>query len=406
MYFKFAYRYLVSKKSTNAINIIAWVSITAIALVTAAMILIMSVFNGLTDLVKSLYTGFYADLKVVPANGKTITLDSISFAKLSKLDNIATICKVAEEKALLKIGESQTVVTLKGVDSNFTKISSISSKIIRGQKYDLGDSIDPNLILGYGVENALNVLSGPLQSGVTVYIPNRNQRFTGKLEDFNTGVAKPSAAFAIQQDFDNKYVITNLDFAKSLISLDQNTFTQFEININNKNDLETTKMAAQSFLGKDFKVLTRFEQNKSLFSVMRNEKWAAYAIFCLVLLIASFTIIGALTMLVLEKKKDIGILKSIGASNTFIQNIFLYEGILLGVLGVLFGTIFGLVLCFLQTQFKLVKLEGGSFLIDHYPVRVSLFDVLLVAFTVIAITTIAGFFPAKKAAVQHAELKN
>jgi lipoprotein-releasing system permease protein len=403
---KFAYRYLVSKKSTNAINIIAWVSITAITLVTAAMIIILSVFNGLSDLVKSLYTGFYSDIKITATNGKIINIAENKLQELSILKNVAIICKIAEEKALIKTGENQTVVTLKGVDSNYTKISNIAEKVIRKGPYDLGTLDKPNLILGYGVESALNIVTGPLQTPLTTYIPNRNQRFTGKMEDFNVGVAQPISTFAIQQEFDNKYVLTNLAYAKSLIGLDSNTVTQLEISLLNKDDYKVTQKRMQQLLGDTLIVANRFEQNKSLYSVMRNEKWATYAIFCLVLFIASFTIIGALTMLVLEKKKDISVLRSLGSNSLLIKNIFLSEGFLLGVIGVVLGSILGLLLCFLQAQFHLIKLGGGSFLIDYYPVKVLALDVLLIGITVLVITTIAGYFPALKASKQQFELKN
>jgi lipoprotein-releasing system permease protein len=403
--FSFAWRYLLGKKSTNAINIIAWVSIGAITLVTAAMIIILSVFNGLSDLVKSLYNGFYTDLKIIPASGKVLTLTPEQYQQLKGLNNIKAVSFVAEEKALLKVGENQTIVTLKGVDDQFVQITNIKDKIVRG-KYELGNLENPQLILGYGVENALDIISSELQGAVTVYLPSRGKRFTGKIDDFNAANALPSSTFAIQQDFDNKYALCNMDFVKNLIGLDSNEYTNVEIGLVNENTATELQDQIQKILGANYIVQTKYQQNKSLYNVMRYEKWGVYAIFCLVLLIASFTIIGSLTMLVLEKKKDIGILKSMGAANLHIRRIFLAEGFLLAMVGIGIGVFLGLLICFLQQKLHFVKLYGGSFLVDYYPVKVLLPDILLIIGTVAFITILAAFWPAQKAASQQLELRN
>jgi lipoprotein-releasing system permease protein len=403
--FSFAWRYLLGKKSTNAINIIAWVSIGAITLVTAAMIIILSVFNGLSDLVKSLYNGFYTDLTIIPASGKVLTLTPEQYQQLKGLNNIKAVSFVAEEKALLKVGENQTIVTLKGVDDQFVQITNIKDKIVRG-KYELGNLENPQLILGYGVENALDIISSELQGAVTVYLPSRGKRFTGKIDDFNAANALPSSTFAIQQDFDNKYALCNMDFVKNLIGLDSNEYTNVEIGLVNENTATELQDQIQKILGANYIVQTKYQQNKSLYNVMRYEKWGVYAIFCLVLLIASFTIIGSLTMLVLEKKKDIGILKSMGAANLHIRRIFLAEGFLLAMVGIGIGVFLGLLICFLQQKLHFVKLYGGSFLVDYYPVKVLLPDILLIIGTVAFITILAAFWPAQKAASQQLELRN
>ncbi len=405
MFYKFSYRYLVSKKSTNAINIIAWVSIGAITLVTAAMIIVMSIFNGLTNLVKGLYNGFYSDLKIVPKSGKIFNYDNTLLQKLKNTPGVAFISCLAEEKALVKIGENQTVVSLKGVDDNYTKVNNLQNKIIRGT-YTLGTGANPNMILGYGVENALGIYTSQSIAKITAYVPNRTHRFTGKIDDFNSGEANPIATFAIQQDFDNKYAITNIDFVKQLIGIDSSQYTSIEIALKDEQKIEEVKSFLQKQIPNTVLVQTKYEQNKSMYNVMKYEKWGVYGIFCLVLLIASFTIIGALTMLVLEKKKDIGILKSLGANNKLIQKIFLTEGVLLGLIGISLGCFLGILFCILQQKFHLIKLTGGSFLVDYYPVKMEILDILLILSTVFGITLIAGYFPAKKAAKQVLLLKS
>jgi lipoprotein-releasing system permease protein len=405
LFYKFSYRYLVSKKSTNAINIIAWVSIAAITLVTAAMIIVMSVFNGLSHLVKGLYNGFYSDLKIVAQSGKVITLTPEQLLQIKNTVGVAYVSCIAEEKALVKIGENQTVVSIKGVDDNYTKVSKLESYIRRGE-YALGTPDNANIILGYGVENALGIFSTQALQKITAYVPNRNQRFTGKMDDFNTGEVAPNATFAIQQDFDNKYAISNIGFVKTLIGLDSNQYTSIEIALQNEQTIESTKQLLQKNIDTAMLVQTKYEQNQSMYNVMKYEKWGVYGIFCLVLLISSFTIVGALTMLVLEKKKDIGILKSMGASNRFVEKIFLTEGVLLGVIGVGLGCVLGISVCALQHYFHIIKLNGGSFLVDYYPVKMMPFDILLIVITVLSITFIAGYFPAQKAAKQALLLKS
>jgi lipoprotein-releasing system permease protein len=405
--FSFAWRYLVAKKSTNAINIIAKVSIGAITIVTAAMIVILSVFNGLTEMVRSLYSGLYTDVKIIAQSGKILILTPEQLTKIQGITGIASISFIAEEKALLKVADNQSIVTLKGVDNNYTKLTTIHDKVVRGD-YDLGNIETPALLLGYGVENALGISSNQIQSPITVYLPSRLKRFSGKIEDFNTGIATATGTFAIQMDFDNKYVLSNVDFVKSLIGLDSNQYTSVEMSLQPNGDADKTIFQLKNTLGAAYIVQNKYEQNKSLYNVMKYEKWGVYAIFCLVLIIASFTIIGSLTMLVLEKKKDIGILKSMGASNTYIKKIFLTESSLLAVVGITLGTILGLVICLVQQKFHLVPLsgDGGSFLINYYPIKMMLADFLLIISTVAFITILASYWPAQKAAKQHLELRN
>lgn len=406
MYLTFAWRYFKAKKSTNAINIIAWVSVTAIAFATAALLVLWSAFNGFEGLVKSLYSTFYTDLKVKAVTGKTITLTAAQIARLRKADNISNISLVAEEKALLQNQDYQAIIELKGVDSNYNKVTTIEQSLVRG-RFLLGNAEQPGAVLGVGIENAVVVMSDRAVNALTVYLPKKGANdLADPLASFNEGRIVPNGAFAIQQDFDNKYVLTNLDFVRQNMGFKPDEYTAAEIALVNAGEEQSTKLLVQQMLGPDYLVQTRYEQNSSLYNVMRLEKYAIYGIFILVLIVAAFNMIGALSMLVLEKQKDIQILQSMGATRGWIQKVFLTEGIVLAAIGAGIGMILALVICFLQLQYKLISLEGTSFVIDYYPVKLVAADFIIVAATVFTIAFLASWLPSRRAAGQPFELRN
>lgn len=406
MYLTFAWRYFKAKKSTNAINIIAWVSVTAIAFATAALLVLWSAFNGFEGLVKSLYSTFYTDLKVKAATGKTITLTPDQIAQLKKIENVKTISLVAEEKALLRNQDFQAIIELKGVDSNYTEVTTVEQSLVRG-KFLLGDADHPGAVLGVGIENAVAVMSDRAIMALSVYLPKKSvDDISNPLASFNEGQIIPNGAFAIQQDFDNKYVLTNLDFVKQNMGFQPDEYTAVEIALVNTEKEQVVKNNIQRLLGPRYQVQTRYEQNSSLYNVMRLEKYAIYGIFILVLIVAAFNMIGALSMLVLEKQKDIQILQSMGATKGWIQNVFLTEGLVLAAVGAGIGMLLALLLCFLQLQYKLIPLEGTSFVIDYYPVKLVGADFVIVAATVFIIALLASWLPSKRAAGQPFELRN
>lgn len=403
----FAWRYFKAKKSTNAINIIAWVSMIAIVLITAAFIILLSVFNGFEGLVKSLYSSFYADLRVAPKNGKSIMVTPLQFSKMKVMTNIAAVSKIVEEKALLQNGEIQTIVYLKGVDENYTKVASVANKIIRGA-FNLGDANKASVVLGSGIENALSVMSDRNLYPITVYVFKRGvtANVVDPYQAFSAENVSTSGTFFIQQDIDNKYAITNTDFMKQMLSMKPDEYGSLEIALRNPNEAEETKEELKKVFGDDSYIIeTRYEQNRSLYSVMNLEKWAIYGILTMMLIVAAFTMIGALTMLVLEKQKDIQILKALGADNQRVRKIFLSEGILLAGMGAVAGLVIAIVICWAQVHYKLIAIEGGTFLIDYYPVELRFSDFVLVLVTVMLIAFLASWFPARKAALQPVELK-
>jgi lipoprotein-releasing system permease protein len=403
--FLFAWRYFKAKKTTNAINVISWISIVAIVIGTAALILVLSVFNGFEDLVKSLYSSFYPDLKISPVSGKQINLTQEQLNELRSIKGVKSISLVAEEKALLQNGEYQSIVYLKGVDENYTSVTTVADHIIKGS-FNTGELESPKLVLGAGIENAVGVQTDRNLSPLIVYLPKKTEvDLSNPLQSISADTINTSGAFVIQQDFDNKYAITNLDFVKQMLGMSADVYSGAEISIQadaNEKDIQQLMLKT---LNKNYRVETRYEQNKSLYSIMQVEKWVIYAVLSLILVVAAFNMVGALTMLVLEKKQDISVLHSLGGSQSFIQKIFLSEGLLLATIGGGVGMLIALVLALVQINFKIIPLKGGSFLIDYFPVKLSLADFLLVGLTVMTIAVLASWIPARKAAMQQFALR-
>lgn len=407
MNFLFAWRYFKAKKSTNAINIIAWVSMIAIVLITAAFIILLSVFNGFEGLVKSLYSSFYADLKVSPLKGKVLTFNAQQAARLKSLNGVAAFSTIVEEKTLLQNGEIQTIVYLKGVDNQYTKVTSVAEHVIRGN-FELGTAERASLVLGSGIENALGLQSDRNLYPVTAYLFKRgvNINAVDPYQAFSAENVSTTGTFFIQQDIDNKFAITNVEFMKLMLGMKPDEFGNVEIALTDDASEDEVKEEVQNIFGDQCVVETTYEQNKSLYSVMNLEKWAIYGILTLMLVVAAFTMIGALTMLVLEKQKDIQVLKALGADNSRVRKIFLTEGVLLAAMGSGAGLLLAVLICWAQVKFKLVAIEGGTFLIDYYPVEMKPSDFLLVLVTVMVIAFLASWFPARRAALQPVELKS
>lgn len=372
---------------------------------TAALIVVLSVFNGFEGLVKNLYGDFYADIKIVPKQGKFFNADEALLKKIKAVEGIQALSFTVEEKAVLVNGDYKTIVYLKGVDKNYNTVNKLSHYITDG-KYDLGTTDAPAIVTGSGIANAVGADPQSPLSDLVIYLPNRKAKNFSSLDAMHSFEVRPSGIFSVQQEFDDKYAFTNLAFVQYMLDLDANQYTGIEISVKNQDDIKAVQKQLQKNLSDNFTVQTRYEQNQSLFTVMEIEKWVIYAILSLILLVAAFNMIGALTMLVLEKEKDIAVLKAMGASKNRIQNIFLSEGFLLAGTGGILGMLIAFAICILQIKYHLIKLEGGTFIIDYYPVKMVAPDFLLVGFTVLIIAGIASWLPAKKAADQFYSLKS
>lgn len=406
MIFTFAWRYFKAKKSTNAINIISSVSVLAILIGTAALIIILSAFNGFESLVKSLYSSFYSDLRISAQKGKVISLTQEQINKIRTLPGVRAASLVAEDRALLQNHELQTVVMVKGVDDQYPKVSNLPTKLVRG-RYELGTAEQPRAVMGVGIENAIGVLADRMIMPLTVYMPRKGVTdMQNPLEALSEGMLVPAGSFAVQMEFDNKYVMTNLDFARQYLSYGPDEYSSVELAADQQQRIPEIKLALQQMLGNTYKVEDRFEQNRTLYTTINLEKWAIYSIFTLILLVASFNMVGALSMLVLEKKKDIQVLRAMGAGQRLIMKIFIAEGLVLAGIGALGGVLLALLLYYLQVNYKLVPLQGESFLIDYYPVKLIWRDFALVILTSLAIGFLASWFPAYRASRQAFELRN
>lgn len=405
MHLLFAWRYFKAPKSTQAINWIARISVLAMAIGTAALILVLSVFNGFEGMVKSLYSSFYPDWRLVPAQGKVLTITAAQLKSLHAIEGVEAVSLVLEERAMLQAGQNQALVNLKGVDTAYTAVSGVAQHLVSGQ-FAVGTATSPLLVLGAGVESSLAVLADRNLAPITVYLPKQTE---GLQVDWSASIrvdtAQTAASFLIQQDFDDQYAITSLDFMREQLGLTAEQAGGVELRVNAGAHAATVRSQLKAIMGDQVVVEDRYEQNKTLFKVMRTERWIVYGVLSLILIVAAFTMIGALTMLVLEKQKDIQVLQALGANKLLVQRIFLTEGILLSLLGSGIGMVIAYALAWLQLTYHLIPLEGGSFLIDYYPVAVKAEDFFLVAGTVLIIALAASWIPAARASTYQISLR-
>lgn len=393
--FKIARRYLFAKKSTNAINLITGISVLGISIGTAALILVLSVFNGFEDLIQSLFSNFNPDVKITATRGKTFTPDSSELAQIRQLPGVAYLSLTLEEVAFFEYQDNQDFGILKGVDSNFHKINHIDSTVLEG-RYTFRERGREAAVLGIGMRNKLKVdVTDPLTS-MSVYMPKR-QRVGALEKPFRQQFIIPSGSFIIQQDFDNQYVLSSLEFARELLAEPQ-AASALEIRLNPNVSVEETKMQIEGILGEEFTVKDRYEQDEAFFKLMNIEKWMSFAILSLTLLLVAFNMIGSLWMIVLEKKPDIAILKSMGASDRLIRSIFLLEGLMLCGIGMIAGYVIAISLYFIHTnlEYGLISIPQG-FLVTAYPISLRAADFAVIALTVLSIGLLASLPPAFRA---------
>lgn len=396
MHFLFAWRYFRGKYSFQAIQLIAWVSVFAIAIGTAALITILSVSNGFSEIVNGLYSDFYADLRVVPSTTKFVKLTQAQLSSVRQIPGVHYATGIVENKAILVRDENQTVVFVKGVDSNYIHINKVNQYLKRGA-FSLGNLDSPKLVIGIGVEENLLLYNAELGTQLELIAVGRSGKSLKSMDQLNHLVAVQSGAFSVQQEFDAQYVFTSNQFAQYLFDLDSNQYSGVELSID-LNKEKSIVTAIQDILGSGFLVQNKYQQNADLYKIMQIEKWIIFAILALIMVVASFNLVGALTMLVLEKQKDIHVLHAMGATAGTIQKIFLSLSIVMAMTGAFIGGLIASCLIFLQTQFHFIQLQGVSFIIDYYPVKAIWTDYLAVISLVVLIALVAGWVPAKKAA--------
>lgn len=389
-----AKRYLVSKKSQNVINIITKIAITGVAVGTMALIVVLSAFNGIENLVVSLFNAFDPDIKVTVIEGKTFNKDIPQREKIKNLPGVAHYTEVIEENALLKYKEKQYIATIKGVSESFVPMSRMDTMLIDGE-FLLQQNGADYAVLGQGVAAHLGINLLSIVNPVSIYVPRRTKEISLSPEKaFKTGIVYPAGVFSIQHDFDSKYIIVPINMASELLDY-KKRITGVEIGVKKGYKVSQVQEEIQEILGPEFAVKDRFQQHDMLYRIMKSEKWAIYLILTFILVIATFNVIGSLTMLIIDKKKDIAILSNMGASTSLIRKIFFIEGILISMTGAVIGLLAGFLLCVVQINFELIKLEG-TFVMEVYPVLMQVDDFIYVFLTVLLIGSFAAWFPARQ----------
>jgi lipoprotein-releasing system permease protein len=369
------------------------------------LIVILSVFNGFEGLVKKLYNAFYPDIKITAIEGKTFDADTTLIEQLKKINGVMYVSRSLEENAYIKYNDKENIATIKGVEDDFKKITGIDSFILFG-KYELENSGRYQAVMGAGIDEVLNADMEEPITNMQILVPKKGRKVYVNPEDaFEKSMALPIGVFAIQQEFDSKYIILPYPLTEELLN-EYGRASSVEIKTDKENSEEKIISDIKKLVGKKYHVKNRLEQNEMLYKVVKTERLAVYVILSFILFIISFNIIGSLSMLVMDKQKDITILKAMGATEKTIRNIFVLEGVLGATIGALIGLFIGFILCFLQQHFGLVKLQGsGSFIIDAYPVEMRMEDFLITFLIVISISFIAALYPAIKAAKGKIDLK-
>jgi lipoprotein-releasing system permease protein len=397
--FFIAKRYLLAKKSQNVINIISAISVVGVATGTMALIVILSVFNGFDSLIKSLFSVFDPEIEITLVEGKTFVAEGDSrFEAVKDHPGVAYFTEVLEENALLMYGDRQHVATLKGVDENYSMTSGLDRMIIEGSLMLSDEYNNSYAVIGLGLANVLNVGLNFI-TPLDIYIPRRTATISSitmnPAQAFNRKMIFPSGVFSVEQEFDLSYVIIPIEFARDLLEYEHEV-TAIELGLSPGFRESEVIADIQTILGDEFRILNRYQQHEWLYKVMETEKWAIFLILSFILLVASFNIIGSLTMLIMEKKKDLVVLKSLGATEKMIRKIFLLEGLMISIVGAVAGLVLGFLIALIQMEFGIVKLYGtGAFIIDAYPVELQVPDFLYVFITVLLIGLLAAIVPVR-----------
>lgn len=395
--FYIARRYLFSKKSTNAINVISGISVVGVAVASMALVVTLSVFNGFHDMVASFFTQLDPQLKITPAKGKTAASNDSTLMRIRQLDEVAVATDVLEDQALAVYGDRQQMVTIKGVDDNYDKLTHIR-QILEGDGDYALHAADMNYgILGLGVAYQLGI-GYTYREPLKIYAPRREGQINmANLQDgfVEDELYSPGVLFSIKQGkYDKRYIITAIQFTRNLFDRD-GELTSLELRLKPGSNFERVKAQIQEMAGTRFVVRDRYEQQEDTFRIMKVEKLMAYIFLTFILVIACFNIIGSLSMLMIDKRNDVVTLRNLGASDRQIIRIFLFEGRMISAIGAVIGIAIGLLLCLLQQQFGLIGLGSteGSFVVDAYPVSVHPWDVVVVFFTVLAVGFISVWYP-------------
>lgn len=397
--FYIAKRYIFSKKSHNAINIISGISVCGVALATLALVCTLSVFNGFQDMVASFFTAFDPEIKITAAQGKTFDPNTLQFQQIRDLPQVDIFTETLEDNAMIQYKDRQAMATIKGVQDNFEQLTNIDSIL-----YGRGDFILHDEVVDYGVMGIelVSILGTGIKfvDPLEVYAPKRNERvnMANPASSFNKSyLFSPGVVFAVsQQKYDASYIITSLKFARRIFDYDTEV-SSIELKLKANTNTNSSQKKIKDILGEDYIVQNRYEQQEDVFRIMEIEKLISYIFLTFILMIACFNVIGSLSMLILDKKADVVTLRNLGADNRLISRIFLFEGCMISFIGAVFGIILGLILCFIQIKFGIIKLgsTAGSFVIDAYPVSVHAIDIILIFITVLIVGFLSVWYPVR-----------
>ena len=389
---------MVAKKSQNAINIISWISVFSVAIGTFALVVVLSAFNGLEKLVESLFESFDADVRIELKEGKTFRSNTVNYEELVNIPGVANYTRVLKEVCGVRYKKQQTIVQIKGVDESYLEMSKIDSNVVEGRTVLQQDNIN-YAIIGYGISLQLNLNVTPGVENLTVYAPKRGKIST--LNALNSVYRKqisPAAIFYLSPEYDNKYMITSLAFAQDLLQY-EDEISSIEISAKDGADLEEIAEKLSLLFGANFSVKSRLEFNQLLYKTNKTEKWVTFLILVFILMIAAFNILSSLSMLIIDKKKDINTLTHLGANKKLIRSIFFLEGMLINLTGAITGLILGVIVCLLQEHVGLLRLEGG--IVDYYPVSLNPIELVYIIITVIVIGFLTSWYPVRNLTKAH-----
>ena len=391
-----AKRYLVSKKSHNLINIISLITVVGLTIGTAALIIVLSVFNGFESVIKSMYNVIDADFELTAAQGKTFHFSDLPAEKIRELDGVKGVAGIFEEDVLYKYREEQYIAKIKGVSENYTTLSGIDTMLMDGTF--LLQQGDANFaVVGAGVAWYLGVNIRSITDLLNVYVPKRGNPSSFNITNaFHVEAIHPAGVFSVQQEFDERYVIVPMRFVRKLLDYTDEV-TSVDVFVESGADYDQIQADMEHVLGPDFVVKNRFQQNETLFKLLTSEKTAIFFILVFILILTSINMIGSLSILIVEKLKDIAVLKSMGATKKLVFRIFMSEGLLISLLSAAAGLFIGFVILYMQQQFGIVKLgsQEGAFIIESYPVAMKWMDFLYVFLTVMCIGILATWYPVK-----------
>jgi lipoprotein-releasing system permease protein len=391
--FFIAKRYYLSGKNFLLINIISLLSMLVIALVTLSLIIILSVFNGMEDLIRSLFNTFDSEICIKPKEGKSFLYNDTFKSKLNNVKGVEIITEVIEDYAVVSYKNENDVVLIKGVSNNFVAHQRMDSFIVQG-KFILGDTSQDYAIIGRGIQYKLSIALNNTFNKLVFYYPNKSKiKSPSSLEAFNSKAIQPGGVFAIEKQYDDQYIFVPLEFAKELMSMEDYR-TQLEIKVKEGFDLLTVRDDIKSILGENYLVLSSDEQHIGLLRAIRTEKLIVTIMLILILGIASVGIFFCLTMLTLNKQKDIAILKSMGASEVFIKRLFILEGVLISTTGAILGVFLGTTIVWLQEQFQWIEIGNDTSVVPSYPVDLQYMDVTVVFLSVLVISILVSLRPA------------